>query len=198
MRSGGSGATGAGNLFSEEMGVWGELKLRNLYANPDCNPIFWDDVLLDALLARPEVTLLLNTDVQEIKLEGGRVRAVRGAQQASEQNCEVRAEYFIDATGDGVLGAKAGLPFQMGGRIYDTAAGPGPLEVLGSSILYYVKRRITRCGSWRRPMLTAWPRSRRWWAKGGASSANSRAAATIGGSSMGACATRLPRRRRSG
>lgn len=134
------GATGAGNLFSEEMGVWGELKLRNLYANPDCNPIFWDDVLLDALLARPEVTLLLNTDVQEIELEGGRVRAVRGAQQVSEQNYEVRAEYFIDATGDGLLGARAGLPFQMGGRIYDTAAGPGPLEVLGSSILYYVKK----------------------------------------------------------
>lgn len=134
------GATGAGNLFSEEMGVWGSLKLRNLYVNPDCNPLFWDEVLLDAVWQCKGLTLLLNTDVQQVRMEGGRVRAVQGCQQASEQGYELEAEYFIDATGDGLLGAKAGLPFQMGGRIYDTAQGPGPLEVLGSSILYYVKK----------------------------------------------------------
>lgn len=40
------GAVGAGNLFSEEMGVLGALKMRNLYTNPDGNPLsgttcFW-------------------------------------------------------------------------------------------------------------------------------------------------------------
>lgn len=34
------GAVGAGNLYAEEMGIWGELKLENLYRNPDGNPIF--------------------------------------------------------------------------------------------------------------------------------------------------------------
>ena len=29
------GAVGAGNLYAEEMGIWGELKLENLYRNPD-------------------------------------------------------------------------------------------------------------------------------------------------------------------
>ena len=32
------GAVGAGNLFSEEMGVLGALKMRNLYTNPDGTP----------------------------------------------------------------------------------------------------------------------------------------------------------------
>ena len=44
------GATGAGNLWAEEMGVWGELKLENLYRNSDANPVFWDETLLDAVL----------------------------------------------------------------------------------------------------------------------------------------------------
>lgn len=55
------GAVGAGNLYAEEMGIWGELKLENLYRNPDGNPIFWDEVLLDAVLAESNLTLLLNT-----------------------------------------------------------------------------------------------------------------------------------------
>lgn len=36
------GATGAGNLFGEEMGILGILKMRNLYTNPQFNPVFWD------------------------------------------------------------------------------------------------------------------------------------------------------------
>ena len=32
------GATGGGNLFAEEMGVWGDFKMRNLYTNPDIVP----------------------------------------------------------------------------------------------------------------------------------------------------------------
>ena len=49
------GATGAGNLYGEEMGIWGELKLENLYRNPDASPVFWDDVLLDAVLKEPDL-----------------------------------------------------------------------------------------------------------------------------------------------
>ena len=48
------GATGAGNLYGEEMGIWGELKLRNLYLNQEGNPVFWDDVLLEQVLSRSE------------------------------------------------------------------------------------------------------------------------------------------------
>lgn len=55
------GATGAGNLWAEEMGVWGELKLENLYRNSDANPVFRDETLLDAVLREKNLTLLLNT-----------------------------------------------------------------------------------------------------------------------------------------
>lgn len=125
------GATGAGNLWAEEMGVWGELKLENLYRNSDANPVFWDETLLDAVLREKNLTLLLNTEIYEVELDGGRVAALRGVQQSSERQLHIEADYFIDATGDGTVGAEAGVPFLVGN---------GSHETLGNSILYYTRR----------------------------------------------------------
>lgn len=68
------GATGAGNLWAEEMGVWGELKLENLYRNSDANPVFWDETLLDAVQCEKNLTLL---PAQYRYLRGGAGRGAR-------------------------------------------------------------------------------------------------------------------------
>ena len=78
------GATGAGNIFSEEMGVLGFLKMRNLYENPEFNVIFWDEILLDAVLGEKNIRLFLNTNVEQVVCEEGRICQVEGVQQASE------------------------------------------------------------------------------------------------------------------
>lgn len=134
------GAVGAGNLFSEEMGVLGALKMRNLYTNPDGNPLFWDDVLLDAVTSQPGLTLLLNTDVTEVEVRDRRLLWVQGSQQASERTWRVHAKMFIDATGDGSVGARAGVPYWIGEHLFRKDAAPEPTALLGSSILYYVKK----------------------------------------------------------
>ena len=108
------GATGGGNLFAEEMGVWGELKLEALARDPLGHVFTWDDVLLDALLDQDGLTLLLNTQLTEICLEGERIisatlRALRGE---SEQ--QVTADIFVDCTGDGYAAKLAGVPFRTG------------------------------------------------------------------------------------
>ena len=126
------GATGAGNLYGEEMGVWGELKLENLYRNPDANPVFWDDVLLDAVLKEQNLELFLNTEIFSLTTrKNGAVACVYGIQQGSERQLEFEADFFVDATGDGTIGAKAGVPFTVGN---------GKRETLGNSILYYTKK----------------------------------------------------------
>ncbi len=134
------GATGAGSLFAEEMGIWGRLKLENLYKNPDANPVFWDEILLDAVLGQKNLLLFLNTDVTAAELEEGQITSVSATQQGTEAGLCFRANYFVDATGDGTIGAKAGLPYYIGTQ---RAAGGGPGaegELLGSSILYYTRR----------------------------------------------------------
>lgn len=136
------GAVGAGNFFSEEMGIWGELKLTNLYRNLDGNPIFWDDVLLDAVLAEPKLTVLFNTEISELKKEKNRILSVSGIQQGTERHFLVEADVFLDATGDASLGYLAGLPYYLGDAYIPSASAPLPekLELLGCSILFFTRQ----------------------------------------------------------
>jgi hypothetical protein len=143
------GSSGGGNLFSEEMGVLGDLKLRNLYVNPELNVILWDEVLLDAVLTDSHIKLFLNTHITEPTLaENNKIEMVKGFQLASEKEYHFKGSYFIDATGDGTVGAKAGVPFIQGreGRnIYgeENAPDKGDKFTLGSS-LYFVSRKSTK------------------------------------------------------
>ena len=135
------GAVGAGNFYGEEMGIWGELKLTNLYRNPDGNPIFWDEVLLDAVLKQERLQLLLNADVYDLTMDQGKIAAVFAEQQGTEKMIELVADTFIDATGDGLLGALAGVPYYIGD---DYISSPGQAmngehELLCCSILFYTK-----------------------------------------------------------
>lgn len=153
------GAVGAGNLFAEEMGIWGELKLENLYRNPDGNPVFWDDVLLDAVLAEPNLTLLLNTQVDTLRRQDCRVCAVEGVQQGTEQRITAEADWFLDATGDGLLGALAGLPYYLGEQLVLPGQQPAPpYELLGSSLLFYTEK--TDHPVVFHPPAYAWPREK--------------------------------------
>lgn len=133
------GATGAGNLFSEEMGVLGILKMRNLYTNPQFNPVFWDEILLDSVLGQKNLTLLLNTNVERVECTNGSIRQIWGVQQASEIQYILEGRMYIDATGDGMLGAQAGVPYQVGRMEYADETKERPKELLSSSILYSVK-----------------------------------------------------------
>ncbi|MDR2478246.1 MAG: FAD-dependent oxidoreductase, partial [Treponema sp.] len=131
------GASGGGNLFSEEMGILGELKMRNLYTNPECNVILWDEVLLDAILAEDRIQLFLNTHITGAELGGGKkLVLVRGFQMASEKELVFSGSYFIDATGDGSIGAAMGAPFVVGQEGKDSFT-------MGSS-LFFVSKKAAR------------------------------------------------------
>lgn len=121
------GAAGAGNLYAEEMGIWGALKLENLYKNPDANVVFWDEILLDAVLRQAHLRLYLNTDISALEMDGEKIEAVLGTQQGTQELLKIEAQYFLDATGDGVLGALAGVPYEQG-------------PSMGSSLLYQTRR----------------------------------------------------------
>lgn len=139
------GACGAGNLFSEEMGVLGELKLRNLQTNPYGNVIYWDEILLDGILAEENITLLLNTHITDVEMNDDIILSVHGFQLGSEREYCLRAKMFIDCTGDGTVATAANVPYRVGeesrtqhGERY--APVQKSRNTLGSSILYYTKK----------------------------------------------------------
>ncbi len=133
------GATGAGNLFGEEMGILGILKMRNLYTNPQFNPVFWDEVLLDAVLGQKNLMVLLNTNIDQAECSDGVIQRIYGVQQGSEIKYTLEGRMYIDATGDGLLGAQTQVPYQVGNEEYSGATKEKTRELLSSSILYYVK-----------------------------------------------------------
>jgi len=140
------GASGGGNLFSEEMGILGELKLRNLQINPNGNVVYWDEVLLEAVLTEPNITLFLNTYITNVRAEGGMIEYVEGLQLGSERHLRFFGKTYVDATGDGVVGARAGVPFLFGDdekvlRGMETSGHKA--SFLGSSIYYFVKKART-------------------------------------------------------
>lgn len=139
------GATGAGNLYAEEMGIWGEMKLKNLYSNADGNPVFWDDVLLDTVLAEKNLTLFLNTYITDVKQTNDKLLSVKGFQMTSETKLEFEGDYFIDATGDGTIGALSGIPYRVGKEsreVYGESYAPEQEErtTFGNTIFYFTQK----------------------------------------------------------
>ena len=143
------GATAHGvQRFARETGVIGELYVENQYRNPDGNPIHWDEVVLDAVRAEPNIHLFLNTDVRDIVMgesDGERViLSARGWTMGSEIETTFTSPYFLDCTGDGLIGHLAGAEYRLGreGRDeYDESWAPETAlrEFLGSTILFYTK-----------------------------------------------------------
>ncbi|MFG2769825.1 FAD-dependent oxidoreductase [Streptomyces sp. NPDC048350] len=143
------GATAHGaQKYARETGVMGELFRENQYRNPEGNPFLWDQVVLDAVRAEPNIRLYLNTDVREVEADGGddrrTVRAVTGWQMGSERIIRFSAHMFIDATGDGLVGALAGAWYRTGREAAheygeEWAPGQPDSEMLGSTMFFYTK-----------------------------------------------------------
>lgn len=139
------GAVGAGNLYSEEMGILGELKLRNQQVNPDGNVLYWGETLFEAIYCQPSITLLLNTYINKVTLDGDKIINVSGFQLTTEREILIKSAYYIDSTGDGSVGAKANVPFRMGyesrDEYHESSAPVTPgKRVLGSTIFFYTKK----------------------------------------------------------
>ncbi|WP_026931950.1 FAD-dependent oxidoreductase [Glycomyces tenuis] len=144
------GATAHGTQrYARETGLMGELFLENNYRNPEGNPYYWDQTVLDLVRAEPNVTLHLNTDVRHIEMgepgeDGPRIAAVTGWTMGSELETRFEAPVFVDCTGDGLIAHLAGATSRIGreGRAAHGEPWAPELpddELLGSSIFFYTK-----------------------------------------------------------
>jgi len=69
-------------------------------------------LVLDDMLEEAGVTILYHTAFLETIVENGRVRGVRVASKSGVE--EIEAQIVIDATGDGDVAVRAGVPYEMG------------------------------------------------------------------------------------
>ena len=136
---------GNNNRWAREGGVIDEILVENLYRNKEGNAVIFDTILLEKVIDEPNITLLLNTAVFDVtKKDETSVDSIKAFCSQTSTEYLLKAPMFIDASGDGIVGFKAGAPFRMGaetkeefGELFapDEAYG----KMLGHTIYFYSK-----------------------------------------------------------
>lgn len=136
---------GNNNRWAREGGVINELLIENTYRNKEGNPVIFDCILLDKVIAESNITLLLNTVVYEVeKSNPQNISAVKAFCSQNSTSYFLEAPFFCDSSGDGILGFLAGAAFRMGaekteefGEKFAPTEEYG--ELLGHSLYFYSK-----------------------------------------------------------
>jgi len=139
------------NRYAREGGVMEELYVENRYRNPEGNPVIWDTILLDWVSREPNLTLLLDTAVFDLEMDGdrpNRIRTVKAFSALTQTVFLCESPLFLDASGDGIIGLLAGADFRMGREArheFQESFAPDTEDrmLLGSSI-YFVSRKADR------------------------------------------------------
>ena len=109
------GADRHGKLpHARESGLIEELRLEEAVWNPQRSPHIWDQLLYDKVTSEPNITLLLNTTLDGVQMDGARITSVAASRPSQEEHFTIEASIFLDCTGDGRLGVEAGADYRMG------------------------------------------------------------------------------------
>lgn len=101
-------------LPERETGIIEEILLHNRFQNPQESFPVWDHVLYDFVTREPNLDLMLNTSAMKAIMEGDKIVAAHCWQLTTETEFTIKAELFIDCSGDGLLAATAGALYRTG------------------------------------------------------------------------------------
>lgn len=96
------------SVYAREGGICEELKLAIAHFNSR------DAAYFDAIYKEKNIMSFLNTLVTDVEMENGVIVAVTAVQLASERRFRFESPLFIDSSGDGIVGFKAGAQFMWG------------------------------------------------------------------------------------
>ncbi|MBN2558810.1 MAG: FAD-dependent oxidoreductase [Clostridia bacterium] len=109
------GAAGSGRYENaRETGIVEELLLENRKRNYHDEFSLFDVVMWEKARFQDNLWLFLNTHMYEVTTDGNSISGISCTQLTSETEISIKADYFIDATGDGTLGAYAGAEYMFG------------------------------------------------------------------------------------
>lgn len=130
---------------AREGGIIEEIRLDNCVRNPQRSASMFDLILYDKCRSEPNLTLLLNTTVSGVRRNGQRIQSAVADRPSTEDRFHIRAQIYIDCTGDGRLGAEAGAAFFEGRESREQfgeslAAEQADRQRLGSTILLQARK----------------------------------------------------------
>lgn len=138
---------GNNNRWAREGGIIDEILVENTFRNKEGNPVIFDTVLIDKVLAEKNISLFLNTMVYDIKKKDERnVASVKAFNSQNETEYIFRGKMFCDASGDGILAYLAGATYRVGAEEreeFDEKFAPDKDiygEKLGHTLFFYTKK----------------------------------------------------------
>ena len=138
---------GAHGPNRKETGLLEELQLDNLYFNPELHYTIWDDVMYNFVRQQPNLSMLLNSSVESVEVEDGKIRSVTAWNLVEYTRYRVEGKLFADCSGDGIL-RLSGAKYRMGRESRDEFDEPHAPEhadkkTMGNSILIQLRRTKT-------------------------------------------------------
>ena len=128
-------------LENREGGLIEEIRLENVYRNPACSWQVWDHVLWNFCAREPNLTVLLNTSVMECETNANHIVSVTGWDSISYTRVTVKADVFIDCSGDGILrlSGAAWMKGRESRRDFGESYAPeeGNLTVMGTTLMVF-------------------------------------------------------------
>lgn len=125
-----------------ETGILEEIMLENKRRNPYADFPTFDMILWEKVHEEPNLTAYLNTNIDDVQMDGARIAAVIGHQNSTEREITLRAKIFIDATGHGTVGVMAGAAHREGSEARDefheqSAPEKANQNTMGSTIMFH-------------------------------------------------------------
>ena len=102
----------------------------------------WDLVLYEWVIREKNIALYLNTHMHQVLMKDpAHIRAIHAIQLGTEKTFELSAPLLVDATGDGVLGYRAGADFRWGRegkKEYNESLAPDEADdqVMGNTLFF--------------------------------------------------------------
>jgi hypothetical protein len=137
---------GNNNRWSREGGVIDEILVENTFRNKEGNPVLFDMVLIDKVLAEKNISLYLNTVVFNIEKSTDKtISKVFAFNPQNQTRYEFSAQLFSDCSGDGIIAYLSGASYRIGAEDKEEHLelfAPDKNEygeLLGHSIFFYMK-----------------------------------------------------------
>ena len=136
------------HAYARETGIISELLIEEraqnhevIFENGWTNSV-WDMVLYNMAMETPHLTVHVNSNVNSVVKEQNRIRSVSATVLNAEVDLEIKADIFIDCSGDVV--ATAGCEYRVGSESRDEFNEPhapdkASKDVMGNSIHFKTK-----------------------------------------------------------
>lgn len=102
------------NRGAMETGILEEMRREAFFRSSRGWCQHWSMVLREWAEREPNLTLMMNTEVYEVKTESGRIVSLTARTQGSELEHLLSAPLFADCSGDSFVGASAGAEYRIG------------------------------------------------------------------------------------